>query len=85
MSRNSLQEHFAHEPGAARMIPDFETYRSANNLVKRHGEDAPIHAAKRAAAMLEAGDLDGYAMWERILRAVEELQGTEPKPGEAIH
>ncbi len=35
--------------------------------------------------MLEAGDLDGYAVWKRIPRAVEELQGTGPKPGEAVH
>ncbi len=35
--------------------------------------------------MLEAGDLDGYAVWKRILRAVEELQGTDPRPGEAVH
>ena len=39
----------------------------------------------KADAMLEKGDLDGYAMWKRILRAVEELQGTVPKPGEAVH
>ncbi len=67
------------------MIPDLDIYRSANILVKRHGEDAPIHAAMRADAMLEAGDLDGVATWRRILRAVEELQGTAPKPGEAVH
>ena len=48
-------------------------------------EDAPIHAAMRADAMLDHGDLDGYAMWKRILRAVEELQGTAPKSGEAVH
>ena len=35
--------------------------------------------------MLEKGDLDGYAVWKRILRAVEELRGAEPKPGEAVH
>ena len=35
--------------------------------------------------VLDKGDLDGYAVWKRILRAVEELQGTEPKPGEAVH
>ncbi len=67
------------------MIPDLDIYRSANVLVKRHGEDAPITAAMRADAMLEKGDLDGYAVWKRILRAVEELQGSEPKPGEAVH
>ncbi len=67
------------------MIPDLDIYRSANVLVKRHGQDAPIHAAMRADAMLEAGDLGGYATWKRILKAVEELQGSEPKSGEAVH
>ncbi len=53
--------------------------------MKQHGEDASIHAAVRADAMLDKGDLDGYAVWKRILKAVEELQGTVPKPGEAVH
>ena len=61
------------------MIPDLDIYRSANILVKRHGQDAPIHAAMRADAMLEKGDLGGCAVWKRILRAVEELQRTEPE------
>ena len=51
--------------------------------MKQHGEDAPIEATMRADAMLEKGDLDGYAAWRRILRAVEELQGTAPRPGGA--
>ncbi len=67
------------------MTPDLDIYRSANLLVKQHGEDAPIHAAMRADAMLETGDLDGLATWKRILKAVEELQGTVPKSGEAVH
>ncbi len=37
----------------------------------------------RADAMLEAGDLDGCAVWRQILRAVEELQRVEP--GEQVH
>ncbi len=53
--------------------------------MKQHSNDAPIEAAMRADAMLEAGDLGGYAVWKRILRAVEELQGTAPKSGEAVH
>jgi hypothetical protein len=65
------------------MTPDLDIYRSANLLVKRHGDDAPIHAALRADAMLEKGDLDGYAVWKRILRAVEELQRVEP--GARVH
>ncbi len=65
------------------MIPDLDIYRSAQMLVKRHGQDAPIHAAMRADAMLEKGDLGGYAVWKRVLKAVEELQGT--KPGARVH
>ncbi len=67
------------------MTSDLDIFRSANALVKRHGQDAPIEAAMRAVAMLETGDLDGYAVWKRILQAVEELRGTEPKSGEAVH
>ena len=47
------------------MTSDLDIYRSANLLVKQHREDAPIHAAMRADAMLEAGDLDGYGVWRR--------------------
>ena len=74
-------------PTAAKrkLLAALDIYRSANLLVKRHGEDSPIHAAMRADAMLEVGDLDGYSVWRRILRAVGELQGTEPKSGEAVH
>ncbi len=55
------------------MIPDRDIYRAANVIIKQHGEDAPIEAAMRADAMLESGDLDGYAVWKRILRAVGDL------------
>ena len=47
-----------------RMIPDLDIYRSANLLVKQHGQDAPIHAAMRADAMLDKGDLKGYDVWK---------------------
>ena len=43
------------------MIPDLDIYRSANLLVKHHGEDAPIEAEMKADAMLGNGGLDDYA------------------------
>ncbi len=67
------------------MIPDLDIYCSANVLIKQHGKDAPIHAAMRADAMLDRGDLDGYAVWKRILMAVEELLRSEPKVGERVN
>ena len=59
------------------MIPDLDIYRAANVLVKQHGPDAPVHAAMRADAMLEKGDLGGVAVWRRVLKAVEELRSEE--------
>ena len=67
------------------MIPDLDIYRSANILVKHHGQDALIEAAMRADAMLDKGDLDGYGMWRRILRAVGELRRVGPVSGETMH
>ncbi len=66
------------------MIPDLDIYRSAQALIKRHGQDAPIHAAMRACKMLETGDLDGYAVWKRMLRAVEELLSKERPAGVTV-
>ncbi len=67
------------------MIPDLDIYRAANVIINQYGEDAPIHAAMRADATLEAGDLNGYAVWKRRLRAVEELVRKEPAKGERIN
>ena len=60
------------------MTSNLDIFRSAHILVKQHGEDAPIEAAMRADAMLNKGDMGGYATWRRILRAVGELQRMEP-------
>ncbi len=67
------------------MILDLDIYRGASIIIKQYGQDAPIHAAMRADAMLEAGDMGGYAVWRRVLRVIEELQGAVPKSGEAVH
>lgn len=40
----------------------------------------------RADAMLEAGDMDGRAVWLRIVKAVGVLIDAEPPgPGAAVH
>ncbi len=66
------------------MITDLEIWRAANQLIQRYGEDAEIEAAMRADAMLEAGDIDGQRVWQRILKAVDELQRNKPDQGETI-
>ena len=56
------------------MIPDRDIWRAANLLIREHGADAEIVAARRADEMLERGDRDGQLVWLRIGRAIVELQ-----------
>lgn len=56
------------------MISDLDIWRAANLLIRRHGSDAEIEAARRADLMLERGDRDGQLVWVRISRAIAQLQ-----------
>jgi hypothetical protein len=61
-----------------------DIYATANELIKQHGEDASIHAAMRADELLDAGDMDGQAVWKPILAAVEELLSRERHVGDKV-
>lgn len=67
------------------MTSDLDIYRAANELIEQHGDEAPIHAAKRADEMLEAGDMDGKAVWLRILNAVDKLLARKQPEGAQVH
>jgi hypothetical protein len=67
------------------MIRDLDIYRSAQVLIHEHGEDAALDATTWAIAMLDKGDLDRYAVWKRILRAVDEIQRIERNSKEPLH
>jgi hypothetical protein len=56
------------------MIPDRDIWRAANLLIREHGADAEIVAARRAEDMAERGDHEGKSVWLRIRRAVVEMQ-----------
>ena len=54
------------------IIPGLDVYRAAQSLIER-SDDAHFHAAMWADEMMEAGDMDGVAVWLQILNAVDEL------------
>ena len=56
------------------MIPDRDIWRAANLLIREHGVDAEVVAARRADEMLERGDRDGQRVWLGIRRAIVQLQ-----------
>ncbi len=67
------------------MTSDLDIYRSANELIKQHGDAADIEAAMRADERLAAGDMEGEAVWLRIIKAIEELLSKERPADAEVH
>jgi hypothetical protein len=55
-------------------ISDLDIYRAADLVIKSHGADAAMEAARMVDRMLELGDLEGRDLWRRIRCAIEVLQ-----------
>ncbi len=63
------------------MTSDLDIYRTANVLIREHGEDADLEAAQRADVLLEEGAIDGQRVWKRVLAAEAESSiGTSTQP-----
>ena len=67
------------------MTDEVDIWRAAKLMVDQHGDDAPIHTAMRADELIERGDMEGAAVWKRILRAVDELLARERPKGTMVH
>jgi hypothetical protein len=72
---------FGDWPGLERYFPAPDERREDTSRFKASRFSASI----RADARLEAGGLDGYAGWKRVLRAVEVLQSAELGPEVQVH
>ena len=59
------------------MVSKLDICRSANILIRGHGEDPPLETAMPADRMLITGDVQGCAVWKRIFKAVDELPSEE--------
>lgn len=64
-------------------MPDKDAYRSANLLIKQHGDDALGVAAGRLKAFMEAEDVKAAAAWLHICEAIEQLQAGAD--GKTVH
>jgi len=68
-------------------VPDeIDIYRSANLLIKLHGEEAAVFAAMQADACLEKGDLNGKVVWLAVIKAIQKLRdASPPEKGSPAH
>ncbi len=67
------------------MTSDLDIYRSHNELIKQFGDAADIEAAMRADELMDAGDMEGEAVWLRIMKAIEELLSEERPEDAEVH
>ncbi|MCH7539011.1 MAG: hypothetical protein IH999_01215 [Proteobacteria bacterium] len=73
-------------PGGFRATSGLDIHRAAHGLIEQHGDAADIDAARRADELLDAGDMDGRAVWLKVLKAVEELLDKgPPQNGATVH
>jgi len=63
---------------------DTDTWRSADLLIKQHGDDAEFVAAQRSDALLERGDTESSSAWNRIRQAIRTLREGKPRDGETV-
>ncbi len=65
-------------------MDDIDIYRTANILIREHGDKATIQAAMRADEFLNIGDRDGQRVWMRIVEAIDQLTSID-RGAAAVH
>jgi hypothetical protein len=67
------------------MTSPIDIMRCAKLLCEQYGTEADLIAAIRADRLLEQGELDGYATWKAILKAIVDIRTVSPRPDQNIH
>ena len=62
-------------------MEEIDIWRSAQALIKSHGDGAAMEAAHQADKLRQRNDHEGHAVWMRILAAIQELQNERSKDG----
>ena len=54
-------------------LSEWELWACANEMIRRHGNDAAIHAAIKADQLFEEGDDRGAGVWRLIVHRINGL------------
>ena len=66
-------------------MDELDIWRTAHVLMKQHGERAAFVAAERADELFAKNDFLGAAVFTRVVRAIQDLERTKPREGEATN
>ncbi len=64
---------------------DLDIWRLAKLLIDQDGARALLVAVQRADELLASGDMEGQAVWKRILKAVGALMRTKSRDDDAMN
>jgi hypothetical protein len=66
---------------APKLLPEWELWACAHEMIRQHSLDAPIHAAMRADDLMEQADLDGAQNWRLIVHRINQLLEPQGRGG----
>ena len=66
-------------------MTELDVWRSAHILMKRYHTEAVLIATKRAEALLEQSDREGFLTWIRIAKAITDLERKSASNREMLH
>jgi len=65
-------------------MDEIDVWRTAHVRIKQHGDRAAFVAAERADELFAKDDFMGAAVFHRLVRAIQDLERTRPREGEAV-
>ena len=71
--------------GTIAKVEEIDIWRAAKQMMDYYPEEPATHAARRADKALAEGDTEGFSVWCKITKAIEELARTKPKDGGALN
>jgi hypothetical protein len=66
------------------MCNEYRNRKSVRRLIDQC-ETLTFNAAQRADALYDQGDLEGFIVWRKVIRAIEQLERQKPNVGEAVN
>jgi hypothetical protein len=66
-------------------MDSIDVWRTAHVLLKEYGAEAGLLAARRADALLDLGDPEGFAVWKRVAGAIADLERQKPTRDEHLN
>jgi hypothetical protein len=63
-----------------KVLPDWELWACAHEMLRQHGDKTSFHVAERIGAMAVAGDMAGFATWKAIAARVDQITSRPGQP-----